>query len=250
MRERELPSAGPEGFLKVDLHIHTAESRCYGDPRTTPAHIVDAAVAAGLDAIAITDHNTFRGVEPVREAAAKAGIAVFAGVEISTREGHLLALFDVDTPGAKLQEFLSYAGVSPAAAGDGGVEAAYGMEDLLERIARWEGLAVPAHIERWPTGFLQSSQSRQAKIAIHSSPFLSALEITQPENKDMWNTGQMRNYPHKRACIQGSDAHDPEEIGRRRTYMRLPTIDREGLRTAFAEYEVRIRFPREMPPGR
>jgi len=250
MREDELPSGPLEGFLKVDLHIHTPESRCYSDPRTTPGQIVDAAVAAGLAAIAVTDHNTFRGVEHVTEAASPGRLAVFPGVEISTRDGHLLALFDVHTPTAGLQEFLNNAGVSPAAAGDGSMLAAHGMEDLLGKIAGWEGLAVPAHIERWPTGFLQSSQSRRAKIAIHSSPHLSALEITQPENKRLWNTGQMRNYPRKHACIQGSDAHDPEEIGRRPTYMRLPSIDLKGLRIAFAEYEARIRFPLEMPQGR
>ena len=250
MRQDKLPSDSLEGFLKVDLHIHTPESRCYGDTYTTHRQIVDAAVAAGLDVIAVTDHNTFRGVEPVSEAASRDSIAVFPGTELTTPDGHLLALFDIGTPIARLQEFLTSAGVSPGAAGDGSVTTQQGMEDLLEKIARWRGLAVPAHIERWPTGFLQSNRSRQAKIAIHSSPHLSALEITQPENKELWNTGGMRNYPLRHACVQGSDAHDPEEIGRRPTYLSLPSIDLDGLRTAFAEFEARIRFPDEMPPLR
>ena len=57
----------------------------------------------------------------------------------------------------------------------------------------------------------------------------------------------MRGYPKKYACIQGSDAHALDEIGRRPTYLKLPSLDLQGLRLAFSDYENRIRFPEEMP---
>ncbi|MBI4362756.1 MAG: PHP domain-containing protein [Euryarchaeota archaeon] len=73
--------------LRFDLHIHT--SRSY-DGRDPPEAILRRAREAGLDGVAITDHNTTRGS---REAQAKPdGLLVIPGVEVSTRGGHLLVL--------------------------------------------------------------------------------------------------------------------------------------------------------------
>jgi predicted metal-dependent phosphoesterase TrpH len=48
---------------KVNLHVHASGQN--------PDEIVDAGIKAGISLIAITDHNTFRFVKPVQEAAAK-----------------------------------------------------------------------------------------------------------------------------------------------------------------------------------
>src|SRR5947208_174822 len=80
-------------FYKVDFHIHTPQSQDYKDKSATAEDIVNAAIAAGLHGIAITDHNDYRFVDSVKQAAGTA-LVVFPGVEISTRDGHLLAIFD------------------------------------------------------------------------------------------------------------------------------------------------------------
>ena len=72
------------------------------------------------------------------------------------------------------------------------------------------------------------------------------MEITDPRNKNRWNQGLMPHYPRKLACIQGSDAHAPAEIGRRPVYLRVPTLDLAGLRLAFRDYDGRIFFPEEL----
>ncbi len=235
-----------EGFIKADLHIHTPESKCYSDTLTTPEQVVGAALAAGLEAIAITDHNTVRGLDRVRELGQERGLAVFPGVELSARGGHVLALFDRQTPIPRLADFLDYVGVSAAAKGDGSITISDWIEDVFRKIDEWGGIAIAAHIERWPTGFLQTTERRRVKMRIHSSQYLTALEITQPQNKGLWNKGQVRDYPKKYPCIQGSDAHALDEIGRRPTYLRIPSMDLKGLRLAFNDYESRIRFPEEM----
>jgi len=81
-------------FRSIDFHIHTPESRDYKDKHATAEDIVNAAKQAGLDAIAITDHNTPRGIDFVRQAAANTGLVVFPGVEINAQGGHIIALFD------------------------------------------------------------------------------------------------------------------------------------------------------------
>lgn len=79
--------AGDKGkvkTMKADLHIHTAAS----DGQYTPEELVKLAQNRGLEAIAITDHDTVAGVERAIEAGRAAGIRVIRGVELSAKEGH------------------------------------------------------------------------------------------------------------------------------------------------------------------
>jgi len=82
---------GPEG-PHVDLHAHSTAS----DGSKSPAAVVAAAKAAGLSAIALTDHDTMDGVAEAVAASATYGIRVVPGVELSAiddqREVHLLGL--------------------------------------------------------------------------------------------------------------------------------------------------------------
>jgi hypothetical protein len=62
----------------------------------SPAQLVDAAVASGLDLIAVTDHDTMAAVKEVQERGAAAGLTVVAGQEVTTKgpaQTHLLAWF-------------------------------------------------------------------------------------------------------------------------------------------------------------
>jgi predicted metal-dependent phosphoesterase TrpH len=77
---------------EVDLHMHSTAS----DGALPPAQVVAAARAAGLAAIALTDHDTMAGVPEAVEAADAVGIRVIPGVELSAHDGaeeiHILAL--------------------------------------------------------------------------------------------------------------------------------------------------------------
>ena len=82
----------------VDLHIHSCLSPC-ADDDMTPANICGMAHIKGLDAIAVTDHNTARNLPYVKEAADYYGLILLPGMEITTKEEvHLLGYFrDVET---------------------------------------------------------------------------------------------------------------------------------------------------------
>ncbi|MCS7048987.1 MAG: PHP domain-containing protein [Verrucomicrobiae bacterium] len=78
---------------RADLHLHT----CYSDGLYTPVELVSAACRLGLAVIAVTDHDTLDGLEPVCRAAEGTAVRVLPGVEITAevggREIHLLGYF-------------------------------------------------------------------------------------------------------------------------------------------------------------
>lgn len=69
----------------ADLHIHTCLSPC-GSLEMSPSEIVRRSLAKGLDAIAITDHNTTLQCPEIQSLGERFGLRVFAGVEVTTRE--------------------------------------------------------------------------------------------------------------------------------------------------------------------
>ena len=205
-----------------------------------------AALDAGLEAIAVADHNSFEAVKGVKEAAAGRRLHVFTGTELSTVGGHMLALLPEETPLDELGGFLDSLGIDRAGWGDASTVAAGDTGAVLKKVVERGGLAIAAHVERWPSGFLETNQSRQVKRAIHESIYLGALEITVAHNKCLWNAGKMRGYPRPRACVQGSDAHALEEIGRRPVYVRMAELTLEALREGLRDYQAAVRFPDEM----
>ena len=76
----------------VDLHVHSDAS----DGTFTPTQVVELAKNAGLDAIALTDHDTTAGVDEALEAAHHLNIEVIPGIEVSSSfdgtEIHILGL--------------------------------------------------------------------------------------------------------------------------------------------------------------
>ncbi|MGK5629955.1 PHP domain-containing protein [Streptomyces sp. URMC 123] len=84
--------------MRIDLHTHSTAS----DGTDTPAELVRNAAAAGLDVVALTDHDTVAG-HAAAAAALPAGLTLVTGAELSCRLNgvslHLLAyLFDPDEP--------------------------------------------------------------------------------------------------------------------------------------------------------
>jgi predicted metal-dependent phosphoesterase TrpH len=73
----------------ADLHVHTIYS--YDGTATVPA-VLKQARQAGLDLIAITDHDEIRGALLAEQLAPQYNLQVIPGVEITTAEGDLLAL--------------------------------------------------------------------------------------------------------------------------------------------------------------
>ena len=122
--------------LKIDFHVHTFYSR---DSIITLKEVVTYAKKAGLDGVAITDHNTLKGALKLKSNA----IIIVPGIEISTLNGHLLGINVTTLIPPKM-----------------------GIEETISRIHEAGGIAVAPH----PTVFYKSPPSRQIK-------FYDAIEV-------------------------------------------------------------------------
>jgi 3',5'-nucleoside bisphosphate phosphatase len=93
----------------IDLHSHTNES----DGTFSPEELVDLAMERGIEALAISDHDTFAGFDQALPVARSRGLDLVCGIELSTRVPgtkvrtvHLLGYFLRQPPSAEFREWL------------------------------------------------------------------------------------------------------------------------------------------------
>ena len=86
--------------MKFDLHIHST----YSDGHADVKDIIKAAKRRGLDGIALTDHDTMRGIPAARKYIRdrRLDLILIPGIEVTTSEGHLLVLGVDEAPEKKL----------------------------------------------------------------------------------------------------------------------------------------------------
>jgi len=198
---------------RADLHMHTNAS----DGWPSPAQLVDHAMRrSGLDAIAITDHDTIEGALRAAEYAAKrTRLHVIVGEEVSSRDGHIVGLF--------LEKRVK-PGMSAAA--------------TIHAIHDQEGLAVAAH-PFWRT------QKRVRGGPIHGVGWLAAeldFDAIEVENATpgfyVFNQLAHRlNLGLGAAELGGSDAHIVDAVGRAFTEFHGQTS--AALRRAIERAETR-----------
>ena len=190
---------------RADLHMHTTASDGWPSPR----QLVDYARATGLDVIAVTDHDTIEGaLRAADRAAARKGIEVVIGEEVSSRDGHIVGLF---------LERRIRPGMSAAA--------------TVHAIHDQGGLAVAVH-PFWRT------QRRVRGGPVHGVGWLAAelafdaieVENATPGFYFFNQLARRMNMGVGAAELGGSDAHILDAVGRAHTEFHGRTA--KALRTA------------------
>lgn len=196
----------PAGWGKADLHIHTHLS----DGGPSPIQVVEHVLRrTDLDVIAFTDHDRIDAGLRARDLAARNGLHVIVGEEVSTADGHLLALY--------LEER-----IAPGRP----------IEETVAAVHAQGGLAIAAHpFDRISRGLLSRG----------SRPWtLEQLQALQLDGIEALNGSLVQHIANVRARILaeklglaptgGSDGHHLAVIGRAHT--QFPGRTAEDLRRA------------------
>jgi predicted metal-dependent phosphoesterase TrpH len=174
--------------VKLDLHTHTLCSR---DSCNQYDRIVEAVQAAGLDGIAVTDHDEFRGALELQK---RAPFLVIPAEEIKTNAGEIIGLFLHE----KIQP-----GLEPM--------------QTIERIREQGGLVYVPH------PFDEVRGSRLDRDALHLiRPHIDILEVFNARNALPTFNARALEYAREHGLLAGagSDAHTYGEYGR--AYVEIP----------------------------
>jgi 3',5'-nucleoside bisphosphate phosphatase len=231
--------------FNCDLHIHTCLSPC-AELDMHPKALVERAISAGVDVLAICDHNSSENVPYVINAARGKNLKIFPGMEITTSEEvHFIALFDSLHDLARLQEIIylhlegkndeDLFGVQAIVNENGEVEGISDklligatdipLNDLINHVHEQNGLAIASHIDR--ESFSVLSQLGFIDESIH----FDALEISS-----LTGIQQARiQYPELSnfSFITSSDAHYLKDIGTSPTKIMLEEPTLKELKMAF-----------------
>jgi ABC-type cobalamin/Fe3+-siderophores transport system ATPase subunit len=254
-------------FYWADLHIHTPKWHRFSlpsrmsrdDKNEISKRYIEKAIKDDIKILGITEHNDVEWIDHIRKAAEGTGVVIFPGFEITTDSGkdgiHLICLFNPDTDSNDLDHLLSNIGLTPSERfNPDKTPRAFnkGVNDVIEIVKNKGGICIAPHVFN-DNGLLKQAEG-QIRMDIFRNESLFAveipsgkLELTGFNNEVIHN--KKDNYKRKRpiACLNSSDAKSIDEIGKRRTYIKLSSFTVEGLREAFIDWESRIKLSSEMP---
>jgi predicted metal-dependent phosphoesterase TrpH len=193
---------------RADLQLHSD----LGDGLNSPEEILIAAEAVGLDIIALTDHDDIRGSFLLRDLAARrtSKVIVVTGIEVTTRAGHLLALFVEDE-----------------------IPMFHSLPETVMAIHRAGGIAIVPH----PLSYLTFSVGERALRALAArgdrTSFVDGIEVRNPSYAGRVRGGrarQLNEHVLRVAETGSSDAHHAKLVGT--AWTEFPGDGADALRAA------------------
>jgi len=190
--------------MKLDLHVHTSHSF---DCKSRVEDVVRTAEEAGLDAIAITDHDTLSAIELARGLARK--IIVIPGIEVSSWKGiHLQGLFLTEEINSR------------------------DIFEIINEIHLQGGLVVLPHPFRHSTGLMYGRDKHQLFSGEDLKEILKQIDLVEVINygcmpeENLEANNFFDSFP-KTPQVAGSDAHEASQIGK--AYVELSDVDTDDL---------------------
>jgi hypothetical protein len=162
---------------------------------TVPELLACVGERGDLDVIAITEHDTLRAAEEARDLHARGDFAfeVVSGMEVTTLDGHLLALW-IDEPVPSFQR----------------------IEPTLEAIHRLGGLAVVPHPLSWLTRSMTAKVLDRVAAIQNDGVYFDAIEEYNMSPAGRVTSARVRRLNRERwklAAVGNSDAHFSASVG-------------------------------------
>jgi predicted metal-dependent phosphoesterase TrpH len=204
----------------ADLHIHSMHSP---DATTTVRAVLKQAADVGLDVVAITDHDAITGALEARELASQFGVEVVPGAEVTTSEGHIVALYIDKLPPAGMS-----------------------LDETLLWIGHYGGIAIAPH----PFNNLPKSLTVESVVNVFNHPrskgVLKGIEVYNMATRSFGDVVEKLSAFLPLAKTAASDAHVYWAIGVGRTQFKGSTAN--DLRVALEKAStIPIPFDGQMP---
>lgn len=167
-------------MIKLDLHVHSQYSE---DATGTPTEIIRSLKKKGISGAAITDHNTTKGGLAALRVAPK-DFTVIPGIEISTSEGHLLAL--------NVKKDIKRGNT---------------LEETVESVIDFGGIPVVPHLFRMMSGIKES----KLKQVYGKIPAIEVFNSCSVPKSNLKTAKVAKKY--NLGGTGGSDSHQPEFVG-------------------------------------
>ena len=245
-------------WWKCDFHTHTPASIDYGKGQDqsvlrnrSPKQWLLDYMCAGIDCIAVTDHNTGAWVDRVKAALGELKsenpegfrpLHVFPGVEISVTDGiHILAILGCDKTTSDIDSLVGAVGFPSKGKGSSDHVTNKAFVEVIDAIVEAGGIAIPAHVDDY-NGLFQLQGTTLQQVLDCKDIF--AMELRNPAyQKPQLYVSEKLHWTE----ILGSDAHHPSGgagqsyPGSHFTWVKMGSPSIEGLRLALLDGALSVR---------
>lgn len=232
-------------WWKFDFHTHTPASLDYrGNKDVTPRQWLQDYLDQGVQCIVVSDHNSGSWIDRLKnelntlkqqDSLKWGSMTIFPSIELSCNGGvHLLAILDPSKGTSDIDSIRGSVGYS-GTPGDSDAVTSQSIEGVIRAIHSADGIACAAHIDQ-PKGLLMSVTDHNTLQPIFK--LLDAVEIIDPTHQLVQRSSEsLANL----ASVLGSDSHQPNEIGRGYTWIKMTEPSLEGLKLALLDPESAVR---------
>ena len=238
-------------WWKFDFHTHTPASLDYkGNKEITPREWLDDYRNQGIKCVIVSDHNSGGWIDNLKNTLSLLkqqnpsvweDMTIFPGIELSCSGGvHLLAILDPSKGSSDIDAIRGSCGYT-GTPGDSDSVTRQSVEEVIKTIQSLGGIACAAHIDQ-PKGLLSSITDHNTLQPIFN--LLDAVEVIDPSHSLIQK--YVENLSNL-AFLLGSDSHNPSEIGRGYTWVKMSEPSIEGLKLALLDPNSAIRRSDEYP---
>ncbi len=169
--------------MLFELHLHThysKQKKVHYDGVDSPTDMIREAKRKGIGAVVVTDHDLMDGVAEAKKAGKKYGVLVIPGEEITSADGHILAI-----------------GIQEA------IKPGMSVHETVDKIRQHGGFSIGVH----PFDIQNDGLGKLAEFCDGIEVF-NALSVDRLSNRKT-----SKFFSHKKAKTAGSDAHCKELVG-------------------------------------
>jgi len=233
-------------WWKFDFHNHTPKSNDFGKGDTlhraiTPENWLLMYMNAGIDCVAVTDHNSGEWIDTLKAALAVMEISqptgyrklfLFPGVEISASGNiHILALFDSSAGTAEVQTLIGAVRFPAAHIGSTDAVSPDSVEDIINAIHAVGAIAIPAHVDK--ASGLFSLTGFTLTQAINTEGLLAIELIDKAAVKpELYIQSKLQL-----AEVVGTDSHIAAQVGTNYTWVKMGEPSLDALKLALHDGE-------------